>query len=93
MIARLILSTLALLLFAGAAVAQTVEPFGQGYAIRKPGEPTISVQPDGRGGWTSIQQGRPTMHVDPQPSPRGGTEYRVWSSEPGTPATIIPPRK
>ena len=85
------LPAFALLLISGAAAAQTVEPVGKGYAIHKPCEPTISVQPDGRGGWTSIQQGRPTTHIDPQPSPRGGTGYRVWSSEPGTPATVIPP--
>lgn len=85
---------LALLALAAPATAQPVEPFGapSGYAIRKPGEPTISVQPDGRGGFTAIQQGRPTTHVDPRPSPRGGTEYRVWSNQPGSPSTILPAR-
>jgi hypothetical protein len=82
---------LALALLAAPASAQTIEPVGKGYAIHKPGEPTVSVQPDGRGGWTSIQQGRPTIHADPAPSPRGGTEYRVWSNQPGSSTIVIPP--
>jgi hypothetical protein len=61
-----------------------------GYAIRKPGEPTISVQPNGRGGFSERQYGQPTVHHDPTP----GGGWRIWSEDKPTSAiTIPPPRK